>query len=363
MAGRNRIDGAWMAVVVAITLATTLPATAGDEPAKAVSRITLETSDVVLAVTPALGGRVLHFGRRDAANLIKVGDAVQAQPTPEVSADADDIGYLGHDVWLGPQSGWWNDQSANAVRRDAAANWPPDPYLALATTKVVEHDARRLVLEGVDSPVTGVRLTKTFVVDAGDPATLHVDVSAINIRDRPVARDLWFNTRVSAALRAYVPVAGPQAVRVESSADAASLAWHVDHGLLTLAASRLPEGRDTRRGKAFVQPSAGWMAAFADDQVFIIRFAHQAADAIHPEHGQVELYLDHGPDVASGLLELEVHAPFRTLAPGQSMRAGERWTALRYDGDDSAVAHAAFLCRLATRWNDATFCPGGAGKR
>jgi hypothetical protein len=59
--------------------------------------------------------------------------------------------------------------------------------------------------------------------------------------------------------------------------------------------------------------------------LFIIEFDLQPRWAIHPDHGQVELYLDSNPD--SGLLELEVHSPYRTLAPGDRLAARERWRA------------------------------------
>lgn len=313
-----------------------------------IERLRLESPDAVLEVTPWLGGRGLHFGIPGLPNLIKVGDAVQSHPHPVVSADADDIGHLGHDVWLGPQSGWWSDQSANPARRDARAAWPPDPYLAFAQTTVLEHTSDKLVLEGIDSPVTGVRLTKTFAFDANDPATVNVGVEARNLRDTPVSRDLWFNTRASAAMRVYVPVDGESDVRMETSAEVAAPVWRIEDGLFSFMDAPLPAGREVRRGKAFLQPSSGWMAGFAHGQAFVIRFALEPRESIHPEHGQVELYLDHGPDIADGLLELEVHAPYRTLAPGETMAAAERWTVLRYDGPDDQASHADFLCeRLA----------------
>lgn len=326
-------------------LATALPQ--GDAPAAEVQRIRLASTGAVLEVTPALGGRVLHFGAVGRPNLIKVGEAVRTQPEPEVSAAANDIAYLGHDVWLGPQSGWWSDQSANPARRDAKASWPPDPYLAFATTRVVEQGEGRLVLEGVDSPVTGVRLRKSFAFDAADPATVEITASARNIRERPLSRDLWFNTRVSSATRVYVPVASAKDVRMQSGTDAAPPQWQVRGGLFQLIRSPLPASQPVRRGKLLLQPSAGWMAGFAEGQAFIIRFRHEPAESIHPEQGQVELYLDHGDDIAAGLLEMEVHAPMRTLAPGETMKAAERWTVLRYDGEDSDAARIAFLCERA----------------
>jgi hypothetical protein len=306
-----------------------------------VERIRLQSAEMVVEVTPALGGRVLHAGRIGFPNLIKTGEPVASQPAPAVSAEADDIGYLGHDVWLGPQSGWWSDQHANPARRAAKAVWPPDPYLAFAETRVVARAPDRLVLEGIDSPVTGVRLLKSFAFDAADPATVVVTAVARNIRDRGIARDLWFNTRTSAATRVYVPVADARDVRVDAERNAAP-AWRIEAGVFSF----VPASPDTamRRGKVFLQPSAGWMAGFAQRQAFVIRFEHQPRAAIHPEHGQVELYLDHARDVQAGLLEMEVHAPFRTLAPGDAMQASERWTVLAYDGPETQAAQLAFLC-------------------
>jgi hypothetical protein len=260
---------------------------------------------------------------------------------PAVSADADDIGYLGHDVWLGPQSGWWSDQQVNPSRRAAKAVWPPDPYLAFAQTQVVARSPERLVLEGIDSPVTGVRLLKSFAFDPADPSTLVVTATARNIRNRPVARDVWFNTRTSAATRVYVPVADVRDVRVEGE-DGVVPAWRIERGVFSF--QPVTPAVTLRRGKVFLQPSAGWMAGFAQGQVLVIRFEHQPRAAIHPEHGQVELYLDHARDVQAGLLEMEVHAPFRTLAGGEAMQARECWTVLSYDGPETQEAQMAFLC-------------------
>jgi hypothetical protein len=345
-----------VAAMLACLLAASATAGTGS-----VERIRLQAPGAAIEVTPALGGRALHFGVPGMPNLIKVGAAVETDPAPAVSADADDIAHFGHDVWLGPQSGWWTDQDANAARRDAGAIWPPDPYLSFAAMRVLERDPSRLLLEGVDSPVTGVRLRKRFALDPGDDATVHVHVEARNIRERPVARDLWFNTRVAASMHAYVPVAGEADVRVDTHAGMASPDWRIERGLLVLSPVPPPDGVDTRRGKLFLQPSAGWIAGFGQGQLLLIRFDHQPRARIHPEQGQVELYVEHGADLAAGLLELEVHAPYRTLAPGGTMEAGERWSVLRYDGADDPDAHAAFLCEVAApRLRAPELCVRGA---
>jgi hypothetical protein len=319
--------------------------------ASAVETVRLENDVVALEVTPELGGRGLAFSLKGRPNLLKTGEPLATRLKPEVSATADDIGYLGHDVWVGPQSQWWVHQEANPARRDARANWPPDPFLAFADTRILERTPTRLVLEGVDSPVSGVRLRKTFQLSASRPDTVEVRVTARNIRDSDIAWDLWFNTRTPSYTRVYVPVAGDQEVRVQASTEQgiAPLLPHVEDGLFSLDRAALDEGMSARRGKVLIQPSAGWMAGFSSGQLLLIRFPHHPRSQIHPEQGQVELYLDDQADANAGLLEMEVHAPYRTLKPGEEMEAVEWWTALPYDGADTREAQVAFLCGEAAK--------------
>ena len=71
----------------------------------------------------------------------------------------------------------------------------------------------------------------------------------------------------------------------------------------------------------------------------------------------MELYLDDRADAKAGLLEMEVHAPYRTLKPGEEMEAVEWWTALPYDGADTREAQVAFLCgEVAERMEIADLC-------
>jgi hypothetical protein len=137
--------------------------------------------------------------------------------------------------------------------------------------------------------------------------------------------------------------------RVESSTGLGivPLVPRVEGGLFSFERLPLPADMVARRGKVFLQPSAGWMAGFSSGQLFVIRFPHQQRNLIHPAQGQIELYLDDQADPEKSLLEMEVHAPYLTLAPGEEMQARESWTALPYDGPDTHEAHAAFLCKVA----------------
>lgn len=323
-----------------LSVAPTVPA----EPIPGPQTVLLDNGVLQLTVTPALGGRLLEARLAGLPNIIKVGQAVRWQPDPPVSAEADDIAYLGHDVWVGPQSQWWSQQQVNSSRRQAAANWPPDPYLSLASTTVVHRDNHWLALQGEPSPVSGLSLHKQFKLSPQRADTAQLRVSARNVREQPVAWDLWFNTRVAAAARVFVPVAAASDVRLQpASPDPHSRpAYALEHGLLQLAARPGPQ-QVAQRGKLLLQPSAGWLAAFDQGQVLLIRFDRQPRRLIHPEQGQIELYVD----TQTGLLELELHAPYRQLLPGQQMWAEEQWTLLRYDGADEPQSQRLFLCAHA----------------
>ncbi|HEX7028341.1 MAG TPA: DUF4380 domain-containing protein [Gammaproteobacteria bacterium] len=307
--------------------------------------IVLEDSVARMEVTAAYGGRVLSFSLQGRENLLKVGEAVMNVPDPEVSPEANNIPYFGHIVWLGPQNEWWTHQQVNPQRFKAKAGWPPDPYLVFARNKVVERTAEKLVLEGVASPVSGVQLRKTFSLTE-KPGMFELFAEAINVSGKELSWDIWFNTRVQPSTSVYVPVTSEQDLRADSGArgTVGPVEYLLSGGLLTLDVERLPTGMTGRRGKLFIQPSAGWMAGFAGEQVFVIEFPLQPKEAIHPAHGQVELYLNYRPEsLEDSLIEMEVHAPYRTLKPGEAMRAGERWTVLPYDGPDDKAAHIDFL--------------------
>ena len=317
-------------------------ATGATAAAPTVERIRLDDGHLQVEVAHAIGGRIVHLSLPGRANMLRVGAAALATvPAPEPSADGPDLPYFGHELWLGPQSRWWLDQDENQARRDAAAPWPPDPWLAHARNRIVERSAHALVLEGVASPVSGLQASQSFRLSGRAPATLELAAEAVNRRDRALRRDLWFNTRLPAGSRVFAPVARPEDARLRADGDAVfdgPVAWWED-GLYSLQLVPPPPGKAGRRGKVFIAPSAGWIAGFNAGQLLLIRFERQDDARIDPEHGQVEIYQQwHHDDPQAGILELEVHAPLRTLAPGETMRAGETWTVFPYDGPDTLQA-------------------------
>ncbi|WP_250459315.1 DUF4380 domain-containing protein [Microbulbifer litoralis] len=304
---------------------------------------TLENDKLSYRFTPQIGGRGLGFSTAGGENLLKVGAAVREVPAPQATAEAGFVPYFGHIVWPGPQGDWWKQQTLNAGRREAAAVWPPDPFTVLAASKLIKLTETEAEMVSPVSPVTGLQLTKRYRLD-GD--TLQHQVQAVNRRDEPVRWDIWFNTRVSPDARLYVPVRDFDGdLRLEKFPEMSAVA-QADKNKRQLGLFDFARGENVK-AKAFIEPAAGWIAAFDRGQLFLIEFEQQPRESIHPEQGQVEVYLEQDPDKpGSGVMELEVHAPYRELAPGESMAAEENWRALAYTGEDSIEGHLRALKEL-----------------
>lgn len=301
----------------------------------------LVSATASLVATPHIGGRVLSYSLNGYPNVLKVDNALLAQGLPEVMPNGENLGYLGHINWVGPQSQWWAQQSVNQQRLEQGAVWPPDPFTVLASASVeavTPNEAQFLLPE---SPVTGLSITKTLSISPDGSVLLNAE--AQNKRDTRVGWDLWFNTRLAPHSFVYVPVAEEHDVRLEAfDGTPFRRAVEIQGGILTLDMSY------TRlKGKVFVQPSKGWMAAFTQGQLFVIEFEHLRREQIHPEQGQVELYLDYfADDENTGLLEMEVHSKYRHLEAQQSMHAFEKWRLYPYQGEDNTEKHIEELRRL-----------------
>src|SRR5690554_3454491 len=127
------------------------------------------------------------------------------------------------------------------------------------------------------------------------PNSIELAVQARIIHKEKIDWDIWFNTRVDQDTLTYVTVASADDIRTNDLTNnkIAPLTFTLEDKIFSLDVTPPPNGKTIRRGKIFIQPSAGWIAAFKGDQAFIIQFAHQSLEVIHPEQGQVELYHDY----------------------------------------------------------------------
>lgn len=328
----------WAAVLV-----LTLPCALMADASVPVASHTLSNGVIAATITDDIGGRVLSFSLKGKPNILLAGQIAAPKPGT-VNAASNHVAYNGHEIWIGPQSQWWSHQEVNPARATDKADWPPDPYLSLAQNSTRYKSDREMVLDSPVSPVNGLQLRKRFALNADKPNSMELNVSASNRRNTTVAWDIWFNTRTHANALVYVPVKQASDIRMQKAQNVARppLDYTLADGIFSLDV--LPPGQTRREGKILLQPSHGWIAGFHGEQVLIIRFPHRPASAIHPEHGQVELYNAYQPaNPGRDLLEMEVHAPYVKLAPGQTMHATEIWTILPYQGSATRAAHIAFL--------------------
>src|SRR5687768_4685366 len=203
-------------MIAGVLLAATLLRTGHAASAGGVAVLMLKAEGVEVGVAPRLSGRVVVFRREGGPNLLKWDPAFERQPEaeiPRLEPSYEFKPYHGHVVWVGPQSEWWADQDLDAGKRSAKAAWPPDPWGEVAPFTVMLRTPRRLVLAGQSSPVTGLSLTKDVEILRG--GRVKVSVTAKNIRDRPVSRDLWSNTRIPGGGTAFVAVGPGGRIKVE----------------------------------------------------------------------------------------------------------------------------------------------------
>jgi hypothetical protein len=311
----------------------------------------LEDDRYVVGLLPAVGGRLVVFRLREGANVI-LSDPAQwpdaATTAPEPGPDSRWTAYNGHIAWLGPQHEWWIHQDANPKRRDAAAHWPPDPYLIYGRYTALEQSPSHAVLEGPPSPLSGVTFTKTYRLEGGG---LTVSVRATNTSAHERSWDLWSVTRFAGETTApFVPLPEKQAdfwVKWDSgNPQTRGMVFYevVDgHFTLQMGADAGP-GTARNHVKYFMNPGAPYLAAFQAGICFRKQIEIAAEDPA-PNQGRVEIYANrsHGEP---GLLEVEHHGPYTTLQPGESMELRERWELHRYSGAHQPTAQTAFLRSL-----------------
>jgi hypothetical protein len=201
-------------------------------------------------------------------------------------------------------------------------------------------------MKGPPSEFSGVELTKSINITDDNKVKFHV--SAKNIRNTPVSWDLWLNTRIDGYARCYVPLCDPVKVRVDGKEtgeqDMSSFLHDKDYYYIEpLPPSR---GKHSRWAKAFIPADKGFIAGFTSGQVFIIKFKKHAPEKIHPEHSLVEIYNYTNLNREDALTELEYHAPYVNLAPGESMETYEEWELYPFDAEVNHRNCVEFLERL-----------------
>ena len=293
----------------------------------------LENEELVVGVKAELGGRIMLFRRVDGENVLHSDPAdwsLTDEEIPKAENAPNLTEYHGHIVWVGPASKWWDDTDGNLFPPDKTFH--PDPFLIYDRCEVLEHSASRLVLQGNVSPLNDMRMRKVF--EFGTRGQLNITVSVTNKRHRPVTWNIWSNTRFQPA-----GISG-FSVPAKGNLSYAFSAWrpYTERPLPYEIRNRVvsfsrPSGKDLENysfyGKLSFSQYRPIIAVYKDN-LFVKKVGAKSMSGKFPEeHSPLEIYQRYTTDARGNLMELEMHSPEFTLAPGESAEFSERWTLLQ----------------------------------
>ncbi|HEX9186956.1 MAG TPA: DUF4380 domain-containing protein [Vicinamibacteria bacterium] len=323
-------------------------AAAGQEKGgAAVEPVEITNGQVVVGVMPSLGGRVVLLKKAAGPNLLDSDPKLWKPPFPLPTAGTAFRPWNGRIVWVGPQTGFWQQQDLRLDLKKARAVWPPDPFNEVGRFAIVERTPTRLRLKGETSPVTGLAFEHEYEISA--ERTVRLKTTATNGRTTPVSWDLWPNTRVRPEGHPYVLLDPLQMLRMDGprpdDPGLGSYPSEVRQGWFTMPPRQKPEGgRRKLWSKAYLRPAIGLIAYFLEKQLLLIRAPIVPRGKLHGEQAFIEIY--RGTEKKETLLELEMHGPYETLAPGASMSFEQTFELLDYEGPETQEGHLAWLAEL-----------------
>lgn len=297
----------------------------------------LENSKVSLLITP-FGGTVIDLRLQGSDNILdtrsEVLDALDDDFQPSVEAPP--VLMRGLTFWLAPQHEWWARQALRE-RRNA---WPPDPWLTVAPYTVLSRSKNQVRLLSPDSPVSGVRMSKTFTLL--DEGGVLVDVEIENIRDTALSWGIWSNARVPIRATIVVPWSGGREHAFEippwtpPGTQAWPRQWHDDFWWAELG--HLPHEVVAFCGKSGIESLQSLIATRVGSTLFVKRVLPATAPGESaPGHTAVEIFGYHTRDQRT-ILELELHGPCRTIEPGGRLALRSLWQLAPIAADADARA-------------------------
>ena len=340
-----RRKGAEIAAGAVLAAALAAGASGQEKGGEGMALIELTNGTVVVGVIPPLGGRVVLLKTAGGENLLDSDPKRWKPPYARPAIETPFQPWNGRIVWVGPQSGFWSQQDLKPELKTAKAPWPPDPFNETGRFDVVEKTTTLLKLKGATSPVTGLALEHEYEITG--ERTVRMKTTATNGRETPVSWDLWPNTRVRPEGHPYVSPDPMQMLRMEgpplTDGDARAYPSEIRGGWLTLPPGKKPESGARRLwAKAYVRPSPGLIAYFLGQQLLVIRAPIVPRGKLHGEQAFIEVYRGAGKGVDT-ILELEMHGPYETLAPGASTSFEQTFEILDYDGPETTEGHVARL--------------------
>ncbi len=307
--------------------------------------IVLSKNNTEVKILPSIGGTIVYFGKTNGKNILKSDTSLWNYKFDVPVKDRiynNIIPINGHTIWLGTQTDWWKNQNVRKDLREKQAAWPPDPFLIYGEYNVLKLTESYAVLESEPSIYTGVKLIKKIRVIKDGRAVIIAE--AINVTDKPISWDVWFNTRVDGYAKIYVPIAKRENVRIQYKFENQfeKMPYKIEKGFFTFVTSPPSSGFPKRHGKALIYPRTNKMFAFTNDKMFVIAFKKYNRSKVHKEHGMVEIYnsVDANGDALS---EMEYHAPYETILPEKSISGKEVWEIVDYRNGNDFNSHINFI--------------------
>jgi hypothetical protein len=289
--------------------------------------ISIKNEYIEAGFLPGVGGRMVYLAAIGSENVLFSDSTLWNENENErvdLHPEAGFKAYNGHITWLGPQSDWWKQQDLLPEKRSRGDMWPPDPYLLYSNFEIIEKTDTSIVLQGKESPVSGVKLTKKFILNDNQ---LNIEVSATNCRETKVAWDIWSNARFDAFTHFKVPIHENSILKIsaEESKFMEKVEYTSDKGFFTFKPEMPLNPTKQRRSKAYIHPSEGKIYAETNDTKLSINFDLLPPEKIHPDQALIEVYNSISATGSGNLLELEHHSAYKTLEPGESMTLSEVW--------------------------------------
>lgn len=305
----------------------------------------LKNEHIELGVLPQAAGRVVILRRPGGHNILSSGPA-QWQGIPDATGHSDFVDIGGHMLWVAPQSHWWRQQQHSF--RTPASTWPPDPWLIIGRYRVLERGDDALMLEGPSSPVSGLRLVKSYRLDGH---RVVVTCTATNTRDTAVSWGLWSNLQVRPSADAFVMTTDATHFELRFAANAkgrsAPMPYSWIGDMLAIPQVRPDPDKDVS-GKMFLRQAVSALMAIDADFCLVVRPEVQVSPRdVAPDHAPLEIFRN-VPGAGSGTLELEHHGEYRSLKPGEQMSLSESWEVHEFQGGPDLAERAAHAAALAT---------------
>jgi hypothetical protein len=256
------------------------------------SRFCLAAGDIALKIDASVGARIVEFSL-SGQNVL----------TTESLHPA----CYGSTFWTSPQSAW---------------GWPPpaeidtDPYRPTVSDECV-------VFEGAPSCALGIAVTKSFHV--GEDGVVGIEYTATNRGSTRTSLAPWEVTRVAhegvTFFSCEARIEPPGARRPPDSARMGEILW--------IAHDR-PAPEDQ---KLYATGSQGWLAHATSDFLFVKTFPVIAPDAVAPDEGEVEIFVNRSPRY----VELEHQGAFAPLEPGAAVNWTVEWHLVALPADAAPV--------------------------